>query len=208
MRLTHLKPVTCTGFGLVLILSASFSPDAWATVYEWRSANGSCHFSNDVATVPADKRDAARTFTSRFAVKSPPAVASPVSNNRTQDSSAVQTSIAQAHITTYERGLERDLQTAERSWRPPSPSSNPDHFSPISAPSAIFILMILPPSTVSSVRMPPTTPTTSRAEATYTAFSVDLLSRTRICHPLDIDIVASSFHADIIQETASCLDMA
>ena len=68
--------------------------------------------------------------------------------------------------------------------------------------------MILPPSTVSSVRMPPTTPTTSRAEATYTAFSVDLLSRTRICHPLDIDIVASSFHADIIQETASCLDMA
>ena len=117
MRLTHLKPVTCSCFGLVLILSASFSPDTWAAVYEWRSPTGSRHFSNDVATVPKDKRDAARTFTSRFAGKSPPAVASPVPTNRTQDSSAVQTSIVQAYIAAYEPGLERGLQTAERQVR-------------------------------------------------------------------------------------------
>ena len=134
MRRTLLRPRTFSCFGPVRVLSCAFLTYAWATVSEWYSTNGSSLFSNDVATVPADKRDAARTFTSRFAVKSPPAVASPVSTNRTQDSSAVQTSIAQAHITTYERGLERDLQTAERSWRPPSPSSNPDHFSPVSAP--------------------------------------------------------------------------
>ena len=117
MRLTLLRPVTFCCFGLVLILSASFSTDAWATVYEWRSPNGSRHFSNDVATVPEDKREAARTFTSRFAGKSPPAAASPAPANHTQDSSAVQTSIAQAHIAAYERGLERGLQTAERQVR-------------------------------------------------------------------------------------------
>jgi len=117
MGLTRLKPVTCSCFCPVPILSAPFSPDAWATVYEWRSPKGSRHFSNDVATVPEDKRDAARTFTSRFAGKSPPAVASPVPTNRTQYSSAVQTSIAQAHIAAYEPGLERGLQTAERQVR-------------------------------------------------------------------------------------------
>ena len=117
MRLTLLRPRTLSCFGLVLILSSPFSTDGWATAYEWRSPNGSRHFSNDVATVQEDKGEAAWTFTSRFACKRPPAVASPVPANRTQDSSAVQTSVAQAHIAAYERGLERCLQTAERQLR-------------------------------------------------------------------------------------------
>ena len=73
----------------------------------------------------------------------------------------------------------------------------------------MFILMTLPPSTVLSARMVPTTPVTFRTGAIRTAFGRDVLSRIRICHRLAaVDIVASSFRADISQETASCLDMA
>jgi len=115
MHLTLLRPGTFGCFGLVVILSTSFSLGVSAAVYEWKSPNGSRHFSNDVATVPEDKRDAARAFTSRFAGKSLPAGASPVPANRTQDSSAVQADIAR--IAAYERGLERGLQTAERQVR-------------------------------------------------------------------------------------------
>lgn len=118
MRLTLLRPATFGCFGLVLILSAFFSSGVSATVYEWRSPNGSRHFSNDVATVPEDKRNAARTFTSRFAGKRPPVAASPLPADRTQDSAARQTGIADiARIAAYERGLERGLQTAERQVR-------------------------------------------------------------------------------------------
>jgi hypothetical protein len=117
MPLTLLRPVTFGCFGLVLILSASFSAGVSATVYEWRSPNGDRHFSNDVATVPEDKREAARTFTSRFAGIQTPAAPSPAPANHTQDSAALQTSTAQAHIAAYERGLERGLQTAERQVR-------------------------------------------------------------------------------------------
>lgn len=118
MRLTLLRPVTFSCFGLVLILSASFSSGVSATVYEWRSPNGSRHFSNDVATVPEDKRDAARTFTSRFAGKKIGASPFPVPANHTQDSATLQTGIADiARIAAYERGLERGLQTAERQVR-------------------------------------------------------------------------------------------
>ncbi len=115
MRLTLLRPVTFGCFGLVLILSASFSSGVSATVYEWRSPNGSRHFSNDVATVPEDKRDAARTFISRFAGKQTEASPSPLPANRAQDSAALQADIAR--IAAYERGLERGLQTAERQVR-------------------------------------------------------------------------------------------
>ena len=115
MRLTLLRPVTFGCFGLVLILSASFSSGVSATVYEWRSPNGNRHFSNNVATVPEDKRDAARTFTSRFAGKQIGASPSPLPANRTQDSAAIQAGIT--NMAAYERGLERGLQTAERQVR-------------------------------------------------------------------------------------------
>ncbi len=72
----------------------------------------------------------------------------------------------------------------------------------------MFILTTLPPSTVLSARMATTTPATSRTGAMHTAFGVDVLSGTPICPPPDVAIGASSFHADIIQETASYLDMA
>ena len=60
----------------------------------------------------------------------------------------------------------------------------------------MFFLTTLPPSTVLSARLPPTTPATIRTGdirtgairtgAMRTAFAVDVLSRIRICHRLDI----------------------
>jgi hypothetical protein len=90
--------------GALLISVLFFSASTHATVYSWRDEKGRLHFCNDQDDVPEAHRASAKTFKSRLAAPSPieVAVPSPPANSEP------------VAISTYERGLERGLQAAER----------------------------------------------------------------------------------------------
>jgi hypothetical protein len=80
------------------------STPARATVYLWKGENGALHLGNDLDDVPEAQRAAAKKFTSKFANKSIAEGTVPLAPPDTEAGS----------LSTYERGLERGLDTAAR----------------------------------------------------------------------------------------------
>ena len=91
---------TGLGIGLILVL---FATHASATVYGWKSEDGALHFSNDPGAVPETYRLTAEEFTSKLVGKEVPVEEAPPPPSLTGEP-----------LNTYERGLERGLEVAER----------------------------------------------------------------------------------------------
>ena len=90
---------------VALVVSILFcASSVYATVYSWRDENGRLHFCNDQEEVPEAHRILAKTFKSKLAAQNPAEV--PVT--------VPAPSAEPVAISTYERGLERGLQAADR----------------------------------------------------------------------------------------------
>ncbi|MEW6297320.1 MAG: hypothetical protein AB1671_06210 [Thermodesulfobacteriota bacterium] len=91
----------------VLLLGAVLFPfpsHTHATVYSWRSEDGALILSNNIEDIPENRRETAKTFTTKLAGETRPTVTA------TPPPPSGEVSTADA----YERGVERGLQAAER----------------------------------------------------------------------------------------------
>jgi hypothetical protein len=95
------KLPTVLSIGLSLFLSTSL---AHATVYAWKGESGTLHLSNDEEHVPEARRATAQEFTAKPVSASAPEATAPIMSAGSEATLA----------STYERGLERGLQMAER----------------------------------------------------------------------------------------------
>jgi hypothetical protein len=95
------KLLTAVLSGLPFLL---VSTPAHATVYAWKSESGTLHLSNDEGHVPEARRATAEEFTAKPVDPSVPEATAPLASAGSEAALA----------STYERGLERGLQMAER----------------------------------------------------------------------------------------------